>query len=95
MATFGSAVRTRGILLEVRARLSVATRKGLETEAGRLVCAPDEALAPRWVRRFAASSAPMKAALPQLGIQRVPRFIASSQGDPMLPLYSAEGREGA
>lgn len=36
-ATLGSAVRARGILLEVRARLSLATRRRLDIEAGQLV----------------------------------------------------------
>lgn len=36
-ATLGSSVRARGILLEVRARLPLATRKRLDIEAGLLV----------------------------------------------------------
>ncbi|WP_274630973.1 hypothetical protein [Arvimicrobium flavum] len=36
-ATLGSGVRARGILLEVRSRLSLATRKRLDIEAGLLV----------------------------------------------------------
>src|SRR5690606_24576202 len=43
LATLGSAVRARGILLEVRSRLPMATRKLLDIETGSLVLrAPDD-----------------------------------------------------